>query len=140
MTTTSILFTCPECKVQGKAKPEWVGRKLRCPRCGIETEIAAPEAEVLPEPSAEVTPEVADETPDFGAQLPEPAAPSEAQTETVHDFPDPVPTGLWEYRIVRHTSSDPLTLIDEIMSVGNEGWECVGVLQRKVLLYTRLRK
>lgn len=113
MSTTSILFTCPQCKVQGKARPEWAGRRLRCPRCGAESQIGAPEAA---------------------------AAPNGTEADTVHDFPDPVPVVRWEYRVVRHSSGEPLTLLEEINALGHEGWECVGLIQRKVLLYKRPKK
>jgi hypothetical protein len=65
----------------------------------------------------------------------------EAQNPTVHDLlPEPTPPVRWEYRVVKHNRRDLLRLVDDINALGDEGWECVGILEPPdVLLYKRAK-
>src|SRR5262245_28083565 len=117
--SATIMFVCPQCKVQGLARPEWVGKRIKCPRCGTESRIRATELGLAP---------------------PEPKKPA-SDFETVHDLlPAPLaaPPCRWEYRVVKHNRRELLRLLDELNALGDEGWECVGVLEPPdMLLYKR---
>ncbi len=101
----TIPFTCPACNTLAHARLEWIGKQVKCVKCGHVSRVPAPEL---------------------------------GKAETVHDLP-PAPPMRWEYHVVRHASGSVLRFLDELNGLGNEGWECVGVLQPGVLLYKRPR-
>jgi hypothetical protein len=118
--STTVPFVCPACKTVRRAKTEWIGKRVKCLTCGHESRVEAP----APEAPAPVT-----------------AVAKPARPETIHDLHllPPAKMAHWEYQLVRHPTNDPLKLLDEMNVLGNEGWECVGPLQRGVLIYKRPR-
>jgi hypothetical protein len=118
---STLLFTCPQCHSPSRAKNEWVGKRVKCLRCGYESQVPTPEQSLSP---------------------PANHAAHTTQTDTVHDLPSISATyQRWEYRIVRHASSAVLELVDDLNALGEEGWECVGIMkQPQVLLYKRPKR
>lgn len=116
--TPTIPFTCPECKAPALARPGWIGKQVKCIKCGCLSRVPKTETPVPPMPGKPETDKI----------------------ETVHDLPSVTSTsGRWEYRVVRHTSGSVLRFLDDMNALGDDGWECVGVLQPGVLLYKRSR-
>jgi hypothetical protein len=125
MSNTAILFTCPGCKLTGQAKPEWAGRKVKCPRCGEQSRIPGHD----PDPAPNGTP-VEAPAPDSVAVEP---APVSAAPETLHDIHVKPAHPAWEYQVVRPelAADGELAgrLTQDMNAHGADGWECVGLIQ-----------
>src|SRR5262249_28358654 len=124
MTTTAIQFCCDQCKLNGFARPEWAGKKVKCPRCGHISRVPASDATPAPEPS----PVDATAPTQLRIALPDPA--SIPAGDTLHDLHVKSAHTQWEYQVVRPDLGDDSDLaarLTDAMNVrGAAGWECVG--------------
>jgi hypothetical protein len=123
--STAILFTCVQCKSVFEVKPEWIGRKAKCPQCGLVSRITARGADG---PREEI-----------------PTTRNDRPHDTLHDI-DPRARVLWEYRVLRHdfeSNGEVAEHLNQAMNTeGTEGWECVSVLPPPVALviYKRVKR
>jgi hypothetical protein len=122
--STAVLFSCPQCKSVFEVKPEWIGRKAKCPQCGLVSRITARAAQ--------------------SSRDAVPASGNERSQETVHDI-DPKGAPAWEYLVLRHdfeAGGDVAGELGQAMNTeGSAGWECISVLPPPLALvvYKRLK-